>query len=67
VTKAGPAPKFNKESIIKTSPIEITDEIFGRRTLIVETNTDVIVRRAQSTPKSRELERTYPEAGKDIV
>src|SRR5262245_50387556 len=46
VTSAGPEPKYSSDRITKTSPIEITEEIFGNRRLIVATNNDAKVRDA---------------------
>src|SRR5262245_5723869 len=51
VTKAGPGPKCKRDKTMKTSPIDITEEILGSRTLIVETNIEVRVRRSHSAPK----------------
>jgi len=65
ITKVGPGLKYKSDKMTKTSPIETTDEIFGSRTLIVETNTETHVRIAHVNPNSPGRDRLYKAAGID--
>src|SRR5688572_4556583 len=53
----GPGPKYKRDKITKTSPIDTTEEILGSRTLIVETNTETQVRITHVMPNSAGLTR----------
>jgi hypothetical protein len=63
ITNVGPGPKYRSDKITKTSPIEITEEIFGKRTLIVATKIETKVRRIHSRPNSEPRVRLKIAAG----
>ena len=48
ITRVGPGPKLRRDKMTNTSPIDITEEILGNRTLIVATNAETNVRATHS-------------------